>query len=235
MTLLIVVPARNESAQLEQTLRRLLEDAARVFSAHDWRVVVAENGSTDATPDIADAIARTSTRLQVLRCTRTGKGGAIREAWDAGTADVLAFLDADLAADAEALARVVAALDASDLAVGSRRLPDSQTSRSPKRRAVSAGFNALARALLRLPVADAQCGCKAIRSEAWKRVSPSLRHDDFLFDTELIAHAHRRGMRIEEVPIAWSESSRVGSGSVRLMRDSWRMFAGLLGLRGRLR
>jgi len=235
VTISIVIPARNEALQIRENVLRLIRDAEQVFSAHDWRIVIAENGSSDETAVIAETLAAGLPNVSARHCMRPGKGGAIREAWDASRADVLAFLDADLAADAQQLNHVIAGLADADLAIGSRRLSQSRPTRSPIRRVVSAVFHAIARQLVDIPVADAQCGCKAMRAQAWQQLSAHISHDGFLFDTELIARAHRANMRIAEIPIVWNDATRSGRGSVRLWRDSWKMFIGLLGLRRALR
>ena len=52
---------------------------------------------------------------------------------------------------------------------------------------------------------DAQCGFKAVRADAARRLLPAIRDDGWFFDTELLVLAQRLGLRIQEVPVDWVE------------------------------
>src|SRR5947199_330753 len=75
--------------------------------------------------------------------------------------------------------------------------------RSPLRRATSAGFAFGVRRLLGLPYRDTQCGAKALRREAVDRILPHVGSRDLLFDVELLLAARDAGQPIVEVPTVW--------------------------------
>lgn len=86
-----------------------------------------------------------------------GRGGALRAAWLASEADILSYMDVDLSTDLTCLPALLAPLLAgtADVAIGSRLLPGSKTTRGWKRELLSRGYNRLLRAALGLRVADA--------------------------------------------------------------------------------
>src|ERR1700742_5365697 len=117
----IVVPVYNEEAGLEASIRRLHRFLRDGFP-FSWRIVVADNASTDATPAIAAALAADLPGVVALRLERKGRGRALRTAWASSRARVAGYMDVDLSTDLRALLPLVAPLLSghSDLAIGSR-------------------------------------------------------------------------------------------------------------------
>jgi glycosyltransferase involved in cell wall biosynthesis len=200
----IVVPVFNEEAALEGSIRRLHRylGAELPFS---WRIVIADNASTDATPAIALRLAHELPGVELLRIDRKGRGRALREAWSRSDAKVLCYMDVDLSTDLRALLPLVAPLLSghSDLAIGTRLARSARVVRGPKRELISRGYNRLLRTALRARFSDAQCGFKAVTATTAGRLLDDVRDDSWFFDTELLVLAQRRGLRIHEVPVDW--------------------------------
>src|SRR5262249_40190087 len=122
-----------------------------------------------------------------------------------------------------------AILGGADVAIGSRLHPgNSEAQRLWSRGLAGRLFAGLTRWLLRLPVKDTQCGFKMFRREVGVQICQLLTQTGFLFDVEILLHAHRRGHRIAEVPVSWAD---VPGSKVRLFRDAWKMFWGVCALR----
>jgi glycosyltransferase involved in cell wall biosynthesis len=238
-TIDIVVPVYNEDAGLELSIRRLhaFLSAEMPF---EWRIVIADNASTDATLAIARALALELSRVTVLHLDRKGRGRALREAWSASNADVLCYMDVDLSTDLRALLPLVAALLSghSEVAIGTRLAPGSRIVRGPKRELISRCYNRLLRLGLGARFSDAQCGFKAIRADAARRLLPLIEDQGWFFDTELLVLAQRRGLRIHEVAVDWVDDpdSRVdivstamtdlrGVARLRFATPLWRFLA----------
>src|SRR5207247_366348 len=117
-------------------------------------------------------------------------------------------------------------------AIASRHHPASvlPRTRSPLRRATSAGFAFGVRRLLGLPYRDTQCGAKALRREAVDRILPHVGSRDLLFDVELLLAARDAGQPIVEVPTVWidQEGSRVDpvADTRRMSVSLMRLWAG---------
>jgi putative flippase GtrA len=215
----IVVPVYNEDASLEDSVRRLHEFLSDEMP-YAWRIVIADNASTDATLAIARALAFELDHVTVLHLERKGRGRALRAAWTASDADVLCYMDVDLSTDLRALLPLVAPLISghSEVAIGSRLASGAQVVRGPKRELISRCYNRLLHYGLRARFSDAQCGFKAIRADAARRLLPAIEDESWFFDTELLVLAQRRGMRIHEVAVDWIDDpdSRVDIVSTAL-------------------
>src|SRR4051794_23301685 len=222
----IVVPVHDEEAALERSIRRLHRYLAAEFP-FSWRIVVADNASTDATPEIAARLAATLTHVAHLRLERKGRGRALRAAWSASAAQVVAYMDVDLSTDLRGLLPLVAPLLSghSDLAIGTRLAHGSRVVRGPKRELISRGYNRLLHATLRARFSDAQCGFKAARTAVLRDgLLEAVRDDGWFFDTELLVLAQRRGLRIHEVPVDWVDDP---DSRVHIVRTAWEDLRGI--------
>jgi glycosyltransferase involved in cell wall biosynthesis len=215
----IVVPVYNEQAVLPDSIHRL-----HAFLSNEvdfaWRIVIADNASTDATLAIARALARDLEHTTVLHLERKGRGRALRAAWGASDAAVVCYMDVDLSTDLHALSPLVSALLSghSEVAIGTRLASGSRVVRGPKREFISRSYNRVLRLSLRAHFSDAQCGFKAVRADAARRLLPEIADDGWFFDTELLIRAQRHGMRIHEVAVDWVDDpdSRVDIVSTAL-------------------
>ena len=200
----IVIPVYNEERALAVSIYRLHRflDTHMPFS---WRITIADNASTDITPEIARALADDLDRVRVLRVAQKGRGRALRAAWSASRAAVVAYMDVDLSTDLHALLPLLAPLLSghSEVAIGSRLATGSRVTRGPKREFISRAYNHILRATLRARFTDAQCGFKAVRADVVHELLDAVRDESWFFDTELLIAAQRRGMRIHEVPVDW--------------------------------
>ena len=226
----IVVPVYNEAAGLERSVRRLHRFLTDAFP-FSWRIVIADNASVDATPEIARRLALALPSVEVLRLERKGRGRALRAAWTASDARVVCYMDVDLSTDLRALLPLVAPLLSghSDLAIGTRLAHGARVVRGPKRELISRTYNRLLRATLRARFSDAQCGFKAGRADALETLLGDVKDDGWFFDTELLVLAQRRGLRIHEVPVDWVDDPDSRVDIVRTALADLRGIVRLLG------
>ncbi len=225
----IVVPVHNEAAALELSLRRLHRFLSAEFP-FSWRIVVADNASTDATPEIAARLARELPGVEHLELERKGRGRALREAWSASRARVVCYMDVDLSTDLRGLLPLVAPLLSghSDLAIGTRLARGSRVVRGAKREFISRTYNRILHATLRTRFSDAQCGFKAVRRDVLDDLLAEVRDDGWFFDTELLVLAQRGGLRIHEVPVDWVDDPDSRVDLVRTAVDDLKGVARLL-------
>jgi glycosyltransferase involved in cell wall biosynthesis len=224
----VVVPVYNEQAGLERSIRNL-HRYLRTQMPFSWRIVIADNASTDATPAVAAALARELRGVSVLRLERKGRGLALREAWSRSDAQVVCYMDVDLSTDLRGLLPLVAPLLSghSDVAIGSRLARGARVVRGPKRELISRSYNLILRSVLRARFSDAQCGFKAVRGEVARSLLGDVRDDGWFFDTELLVLAQRRGLRIHEVPVDWVDDPDSRVDIVRTAIDDLRGVARL--------
>jgi Glycosyl transferase family 2 len=204
----VVVPVFNEGRSLGRSVRRLRHYLDRRFP-FAATVTIADNASTDDTWQIATGLASELRGVRAVHVGQKGRGGALRTAWLASDAEVVAYMDVDLATDLDALAPLVAPLLSghSDLAIGTRLARGAYVVRGLKRELISRSYNRLVRGALGTSFTDAQCGFKAVRSETARSLLPLVDDNGWFFDTELLVLAEREGLRIHEVPVDWTDDS----------------------------
>jgi dolichyl-phosphate beta-glucosyltransferase len=204
----IVIPAFDEERRLPRTLREL----RRHVTAHrgvlgQVEVIVVDNASTDATAEVARAASTTAMPVRVVRCSRRGKGAAVRAGLLASDADLVCFMDADGATGLDALEDAWRRmLLGADVVIGSRALAESRTEERHCR-ARSRGAAVYRRVAGRLVpgIADTQCGFKVFRGDLVREAVRDLETAGFSFDVELLVRLRATGARIEEIPVSWTD------------------------------
>jgi putative flippase GtrA len=206
VTLDIVVPVYNEESDLPRSVARL-HDYLATQVPMSFRITIADNASTDATPAIADRLAGQFAQVRAVHLPQKGRGRALKQVWLDSDADVLVYMDVDLSTDLSALLPLVAPLVSghSDLAIGTRLHRGSRVVRGPKREFISRCYNLILRGTLATRFSDAQCGFKAIRRNVARQLLPLVQDTGWFFDTELLVLAERSGLRIHEVPVDWTD------------------------------
>jgi glycosyltransferase involved in cell wall biosynthesis len=202
----VVIPVYNERKTLEASVRRLHTFLGQAFP-FGWRIVIADNASTDGTLTLARRLSYELPDVEAIHLRAKGRGRALRAAWSDGSADVYAYMDVDLSTDLNALLPLVAPLLSghSDIAIGTRLARGAHVERCLRRELISRAYNRLLRLVLRAGFSDAQCGFKAIRADVARELMPLIADEEWFFDTELLVLAQRRGLRIHEVPVDWTE------------------------------
>jgi glycosyltransferase involved in cell wall biosynthesis len=200
----VVVPVYNEEDDLEPSIRRLHGYLTQSLP-FSFRITIADNASTDSTATVAARLVDELPQIVYLRLDEKGRGRALRAAWGASDATVLAYMDVDLSTDLAALLPLIAPLVTghSDLAIGSRLARGSNVVRGAKREIISRCYNVILRSTLAARFTDAQCGFKAIRGEIAHELLPLIEDNSWFFDTEMLVLAQRSGLRIHEVPVDW--------------------------------
>jgi len=218
---LVVLPTYNERENLERIVGAILE------ALPEGRLLVVDDSSPDGTGDLADGVAASEPRVEVLhRPAKAGLGAAYRDgfrvALERPETRAVVQMDADFSHDPQDLPRLVAPLmlDA-DLVLGARYVAGGGTVGWPWRRQLISRMGTLfARTVLLLPYHDLTGGFKAWRRELLDAVR--LRDIDtsgYGFQVETTWWAHRRGARIVEIPIVFREriagASKMSGGIVR--------------------
>ena len=208
----VVIPAYNEEQRLPASLARIrgfLEARAQSFE-----IVVADDGSRDATAAVAEA--EGGPCLRVLRGERNrGKGHAVRRGMLEARGGRRLMTDADLSTPIDELPSLEARLDQGfDVAIGSRAIVGAriEVRQSAFRETAGRAFNVLVRLLLLPGIRDTQCGFKLFTAAAAQAAFAPVRLAGFSFDVEAIYIARRQGLRVAEVPVLWRNdvATRVG-------------------------
>jgi glycosyltransferase involved in cell wall biosynthesis len=202
----IAVPVYNEEKILARSVRQLHSYLTDNLPFR-FVITIADNASTDGTSATARQLCAELPGVRAVHLDRKGRGLALRHVWGSSDADIVAYMDADMSTGLNAFLPLIAPLLSghSDLATGSRLAHDATVVRSPKREIISRSYNLLLRTVLSARFADAQCGFKAGRTEVIRALLPDVKDNAWFFDTELLILAQRRGLRIYQLPVAWTE------------------------------
>ncbi len=220
------MPAFNEEAVLPQSLAEATAALERLCD--DWELVVVDDGSTDATPQLLAAAARREPRLRILtQETNRGYAAALIRGFQACRCAAIFYTDADAQFDLGDLARAYPLLATADMVAGWR-----QDRQDPwPRRLLSAGYNWLQRRLLGTRARDVDCAFKLFRRSFFERVE--LTSSGFLIDAELYARARLAGLRVVQLPVRHRQRA-AGRSTIR-PGTLWRSLAQLWSLARALR
>jgi dolichyl-phosphate beta-glucosyltransferase len=210
--LTVILPCYNEAQRLPGMLQTLLAHLSGVPGQVE--VLVVDDGSTDATVMVAEAVAAVDGRVRVLSYQpNRGKGFAVRTGMLAAEGELIVFTDADGSYGPSELDRIVAALGEAPVAIGTR----ASTSGPVARRAASRVFNLAIRGSLGLSFGDTQSGLKGFRRAAAQQIFRYTRLDGFAFDVEVLCLAGQLRLEVAEVRVQALE--RQGS-KVRMLADA---------------
>jgi probable glycosyltransferase len=229
----IIIPVYNE----EHSLPRCVDQLAAFISTEmpvPTSVIIADNASTDDTWEVAGTLCAQYDNVHRIHLYEKGRGRALKRAWLASNATVVAYMDVDLSTDLNGLLPLVAPLltGHSDIAIGTRLARSSRVERGPKREFISRTYNLMLKTAMAAHFSDAQCGFKAMRTDVAARLLPHVEDNAWFFDTELLLLAEKAGYRVHEVPVDWIDDpdSRVNiiDTAVKDIQGMWRVGTGLI-------
>ena len=200
----VVIPAYNEERRLGPTLDAVTRHLEA--GGGTWEIVVADDGSTDATRELVTL--RRDPRIQLVTGPgNRGKGHALRRGIAASRGRRILVMDADLAAPVEELAHLDRALaDGNAAAVGSRALPGATLGERQHRirELLGTAGNFLIRRTVLRGIRDTQCGFKLFDGDKARAAFAASRLDGRAVDVEVLRHFQRAGWPVAEVPVHWS-------------------------------
>ena len=218
----VLMPCLDEAA----TLAVCIQKAARALEALGvaGEVLIADNGSTDASPAIARAHG-----ARVVHVAQRGYGAALAAGIDAARGRWIIMADADDSYDLGGLAPFVCALqNGADLVMGNRFRGGIVPGAMPAlhRYLGNPVLTGIGRALFRSPCRDFHCGMRGFSRDAVRALA--LRTTGMEFASEMVVKATLHGLRIAEVPTTLAPDGRGRPPHLRSWRDGWRHLRFLL-------
>lgn len=225
----IVVPVYNEEVELEENIKRLRSFLLQNLKNYKWKIVVADNASTDKTLAIAKRLSKNLTGVSYLHLTQKGRGRAIKKAWTSSKADFVSYMDVDLSTELSHFPAIIKALESGyDIAIGSRLLPKSKViGRTLKREIISRCYNLMIKIAFFTKFHDAQCGFKAATRKVVNELFPILKDNEWFLDSELLIIGEKAGYKIYEEPVKWVDNQ---GSTVKVMKTAKGDIKGLIRL-----
>lgn len=231
--ILIVLPTYNEERVIKENALKVFDFCQKNLKDYDWQILIADNGSNDLTPKIAERLSNNYQKISFFHILEKGRGFALKKAWTDYPADIYTYLDIDLATDLNYLPLLIKALEEGyDIAIGSRLKTGAQTKRSLSREILSRGYNLLLKIFFNPSFEDAQCGFKVISKKVAKEILPKVKNNIWFFDTELLILAEKAGYKIKEIPVEWIEK-RIAQrkSTVKILSTVWEDIKGMIELK----
>lgn len=209
MKISIVLPAKNESAAIGQTIAQIQE----LQLAHE--IIVVNDGSTDQTQQVAENVGV----KVVTHAYSKGNGAAIKTGARSATGDIIVFMDADGQHDPQDIPRLVEKLNQGyDLVVGARQ-KGSQA--SVGRGIANALYNNLATYMTEQKVEDLTSGFRAVRADKFREFLYLL-PNGFSYPTTSTMAFFRAGYSVTYIPI--HTAKRIGKSHIQPLKDGMRFF-----------
>jgi glycosyltransferase involved in cell wall biosynthesis len=226
----VIIPVYNEERDLPVSVRKLREFML-ANCPYRWRIVVANNASTDRTLEIATALkAEFPGQVDFIHLDQKGRGRALKKAWLASDADVVSYMDVDLSTNLSHLMPMVEPLFKGQyhVATGSRLMKGARVKRQWKRELISRAYNLIISVFFpRKRFSDAQCGFKAMTRKSVQHLLPHIEDNRWFFDSELLLRAEQQGYKIWEVPVEWIEDLdtrvKIVSTAIEDLQGLWRI------------
>ena len=226
----VVIPCFNEDANVAGVVEDARAAAGRSADVHE--VIVVDDGSTDATSEIALVLARRHPDVRLVAHERNrGYGAAVRSGFETADMPWVFLTDGDRQFDLGQLEELVRRSNGADVIAG-RRVHRADPL---GRRVAARAWNALVRRMFAVPLRDVDCAFKLMRRDLLDRLD--LQADGAMVSTELIVKCRRAGARIVEVDVehrprtAGEQSGASPRVVARAFRELFRM-RGALAARG---
>jgi hypothetical protein len=195
----IVIPIYNEEGILHSAVVDLRERLAPLN--WDYEIILAENGSTDRTIEIAEKLTEKYPEVRYISAGAPDYGKALREGILATDADLVLCDEIDLC-DTDFHQRAVSTLESrsADLVIGSKLISGAEDERPMLRHVASIGYTSLLRVLLGFKGTDTH-GLKAFRRDALLPIVNACLVNKDVFASEMVIRAYREELKIKEIPV----------------------------------
>jgi len=211
-----VMPCLNEEETVGMCVKKARETIERLGICGE--VIVADNGSTDRTVDIARSLG-----ARVVIQPKKGYGSAYMKGISEARGKYIVIADSDDSYDWTDLERFISPLrEGYDMVMGTRFKGEIKPGAMPwlHRYIGNPILSGMLRMFFRTPISDAHCGMRSFTKEAYQRMG--LQTPGMEFASEMVIKASVLGLKIAEIPVTLSPDGRTGKPHLRSFRDGWR-------------
>ncbi|MBL7036488.1 glycosyltransferase [Candidatus Microgenomates bacterium] len=233
----VVIPAYNEEYNLRTGVLQSVYGYLRKQD-YTWEIIVVDDGSNDKTAELVTRYTEGKSKITLMKQPHRGKGATVIAGMLKAKGDVIIFSDTDQATPIDQVKKILPKIidEDFDVVIGAR----SGREGAPVIRKVMAyGFSVLRYLLLRLPFKDTQCGFKAFKKDAAKKIFGKLKVFSATtatqgasvsagFDLEILYVARKLGLKVTEVDVDWHHKEGT---KVNPIKDSWEGLRDLMKVR----
>lgn len=237
----IIIPNYNEKENIQAGALGQISNYLKK-APFTWEVIISDDGSTDGSCDLAEDFVKKHGALpagrqgfRLLKNAHAGKAAAINSGVGATKGEIILFTDMDQSTPLEEVEKLLPYYDQGyDVVFGSRG--KARKNFSPMRQLTSWGFRTFRQIFLLGHIVDTQCGFKSFKSKVAKELFPKLSvlrekargWSVSAFDVELLFLAQKKGYKLKEVDVIWSQQDiSTGKGN-KLVKESTDMLKQIL-------
>ena len=232
MKISIIIPAYNEQARIEKTIRVYHHFFSEKQQRNNlmFELVVVLNGCKDNTLSVVERVQRDlDSHIIIIDLLEAGKGLAIKTGFANALKrenDLIGFVDADMATAPAAFYDLINNISHVDGIIASRYMPGAHI--FPERPAYKRWgsriiYEPYVWLLFGLSYYDYQCGAKLFKRAVIEKITPQLTVTQWAFDVELLYLCKKGGFIVKEIPTVWNDQA----GSTLTLRGGLRMFGAL--------
>lgn len=228
----LIIPMYNESSIIADTAKTLSEYMQNNFDSYE--ILFSDDGSKDGSGDIVRNLELPFVRVVGYEQNH-GKGCAIRTGMLESCGEIVMFTDADLAYGTDVIKKAYDMLSEADanMLIGSRNLSkDGYEGYTAIRKLMSKIYIKVLCMVGGFKLSDSQCGCKAYKGEAVRKIFERCQVDGFAFDFESILWAQKFGYKIVEMPVKIINHRE---STVHVFRDTFKMLGDLRKMKKRIK
>lgn len=236
MTISLVLPAFKEEKRIEASVRALRNFIQ--FRPEITEVLYIVEKYPDQTIEIGQAVAQGEDRIHIVdNQVHRGKGFAVKSGMLKAKGDIVIFMDTDLSTSLHEVDRFFRYFQEHgdcDVLIGSRSDVESKITvrQSWLRERMGRVFNLFVQLFAFRGLVDTQCGFKAFRQNAARRVFSLQKTDGFSFDVEILLLAKELGFQVHSLPVEWANDD---DSKVSKLRDSVKMFVDVIRMKALVR
>ncbi|MGB3056575.1 MAG: dolichyl-phosphate beta-glucosyltransferase [Candidatus Omnitrophota bacterium] len=202
----VIIPSYNEERNIVSTLSEIAEYLGK--KDFSYELILIDDGSEDPTVRSSREFENKISNFQLIESKpNRGKGYVLKKAMMKARGEYVMFMDADNSTSIYELDKFLPYLEEGyDAVIASRRIKGAEVvvPESVLRVLMGNVYILLSRIIFKLRVNDINCGFKAYRRDAARKIFSLQKMNDWSFDTELIFLIHKFGMRVKEVPVKWA-------------------------------
>lgn len=202
----IVIPIHNEEKYLMDSINRLCTELEKA-GVNDYEIILAENGSTDRTRELARNLTEKSDKIRLIILEKADYGAALKECMIAAKGNFIIQYDLDYW-DVSFLRKTVLLMKNFEynVIIGSKNMLLSKDERHPVRRIISQGYRLFLLIFFKLKVSDTH-GVKAFKNDDnLKQLISETKFTRHIFDSELVIRCQKKGLNIIELPMTVVEN-----------------------------
>jgi len=216
-----VLPMYNELESIEDSVEEISIIGNSLCK--DYEVIIADDGSTDGSAEIADRLARRNSHVKVVHLLSNTKfGGALKAGLKAATKDLIIYTDSDLPVSFLDIKKSLLLINEADIVTAASIIKKSENRR---RRFISKTYNFLIQMFFKLNIKDANSGYKIYKRKILDNME--LKSESPFIDVEIFLEARKKGAKIVEYPLVF-RLRRQGTSKISRMPVILKTFMDML-------